>query len=133
MSAEVNPGDDRTGSITIKGSKSVTVSVTQTGKHIVNLVANPDPFDGNKRSSTTYQILIYTFADSNKDGVGDFKGIQDRLDYLDRMGVTALWLSPAHPTNSYHAYDVNDYTQLNPLYGGEDAFKALVEAGAIPR
>lgn len=128
VSAEVNPGDDRTGSITIKGSKSVTVSVTQTGKHIVNLVANPDPFDGNKRSSTTYQILIYTFADSNKDGVGDFKGIQDRLDYLDRMGVTALWLSPAHPTNSYHAYDVNDYTQLNPLYGGEDAFKALVEA-----
>ena len=67
-------------------------------------------------SGTTYQLLTYSFADSDGDGVGDFKGIQYKLDYLADMGVTALWLSPAHPTSSYHAYDVNDYYALNPLY-----------------
>jgi len=67
-------------------------------------------------SGTTYQLLVYSFADSDGDGVGDFKGIQSKLDYLADMGVTALWLSPAHPSSSYHAYDVNDYYALNPLY-----------------
>ena len=121
-----NPGEDRTGSITVKGSSTVTVSVTQKGKTV--LVANPDPFDGNKLSSTTYQLLIYTFADSDGDGVGDFKGIQNKLDYLDGLGVTALWLSPAQKTSSYHGYDVDDYFALNPLFGTEQDFKNLINA-----
>ena len=70
----------------------------------------------NNAAGITYQLLIYSFADSDGDGVGDFKGIQNRLGYLQDLGVTALWLSPAHPTSSYHAYDVNDYYALNPLY-----------------
>ena len=70
----------------------------------------------NSMSGITYQLLIYSFADSDGDGVGDFKGIQNKLDYLESLGVKALWLSPAHPTSSYHAYDVNDYYALNPLY-----------------
>ena len=69
-----------------------------------------------KLADITYQLLIYSFADSDGDGVGDFKGIQNKLDYLSSLGVSALWLSPAHPTSSYHAYDVNDYYSLNPLY-----------------
>ena len=79
-----------------------------------------------KLSGITYQLLIYSFADSDGDGVGDFKGIQNKLDYLDAIGATALWLSPAHPTSSYHAYDVNDYYSLNPLYavGQKTAEKA---------
>ena len=128
VSVEANPGEDRTGSITVKGSNTVTVSVSQKGKNIVNIVASPDSFDGNKRSSTTYQLLIYSFADSDGDGVGDFKGIQSKLDYLDGLGVTALWLSPAHPSDSYHAYDVTDYYAVNPLYGTEQDFKNLIDA-----
>ena len=128
VSVEANLGEDRTGTITVKGSNTVTVSVAQKGKNIVEIVANPDTFDGNKRSSTTYQLLIYSFADSDGDGIGDFKGIQNKLDYLDGLGVTALWLSPAHPTSSYHAYDVSDYSQLNPLYGTEQDFKNLIDA-----
>ena len=128
VSVDANTGEDRTGSITVKGSSTVTVAVAQKGQHIVQIVANPDSFDGTKRASTTYQLLIYSFADSDGDGIGDFKGIQNRLDYLDGLGVTGLWLSPAHPTSSYHAYDVDDYYAVNPLYGTEQDFKNLIAA-----
>ena len=128
VTADVNAEQDRSGSITVKGSSTVTVSVTQKGKNIVTLVPIADAFDGNKRASTTYQLLIYSFADSDGDGIGDFKGIQSKLDYLDGLGATALWLSPAHPSDSYHAYDVTDYYKVNPLYGTETDFQNLIEA-----
>lgn len=129
-----NSGEARRGTVTFQDkdkllSKTLTVEQNGYSKPVESeLVATPDPFDGNKRSSTTYQLLIYSFADSDGDGVGDFKGIQDKLDYLDGLGATALWLSPAHPTSSYHAYDVNDYSALNPKYGSEADFKSLVDA-----
>ncbi|MBO6238907.1 MAG: alpha-amylase, partial [Bacteroidales bacterium] len=108
---------------------SAIVSVTQEGSSgSGSITPSPAAFDGNKRASTTYQLLIYTFADSDGDGVGDFKGIQDKLDYLDGLGVTALWLSPAHPTSSYHGYDVDDYYTVNPLFGTEQDFKNLIDA-----
>ncbi|MBR1795534.1 MAG: alpha-amylase [Bacteroidales bacterium] len=128
LKVDANTGEDRTGTLTVKGASTATVSVTQKGKNIVQIVPVADAFDGTKRASTTYQLLIYSFADSNGDGIGDFKGIQDRLDYLDGLGVTALWLSPAHPTSSYHAYDVDDYSTVNPLYGSEQDFKNLIDA-----
>jgi len=108
--------------------QTASVQVTQAGSGQETLVPQPAAFDGNKRSSTAYQLLIYSFADSDGDGVGDFKGIQNKLDYLDELGVTALWLSPAHPTSSYHAYDVNDYYALNPLYAVGQKTAAKAEA-----
>ena len=75
-----------------------------------------------------YQILVRSFADSNNDGVGDFNGIKDKLDYLKDLGVTALWLMPIHPTTTYHGYDVTDYYNTNPEYGTLDDFKALCAA-----
>jgi len=127
---EPNTGEGaRTGSVDVVcGSKKASVSVTQSGAAKIAIVPAPAAFDGNKRASTTYQLLVYSFADSNGDGIGDFKGIQNKLNYLDEMGATALWLSPSHPTNSYHGYDVNDYTAVNPLYGTEADFKSLVDA-----
>ena len=128
--------NERTALINVSaGDKSARVLLTQ-GAAAGKLVPAPAAFDGNKRSNTAYQLLIYSFADSDGDGVGDFKGIQNKLDYLDAMGVTALWLSPAHPTSSYHAYDVNDYYALNPLYAvgekteakAEQDFKELLDA-----
>ena len=128
VKVDANTGEDRTGSITVKGSNTVTIAVSQKGRNIIQIVANPDAFDGTKRASTTYQLLIYSFADSDGDGIGDFKGIQNRLDYLDGLGVTGIWMSPAHPTSSYHAYDVDDYYSVNPLYGTEQDFKNLIDA-----
>lgn len=83
---------------------------------------------GQKQGNITYQLLIYSFADSDGDGIGDFNGIKSRLDYLDALGVSALWLSPAHPADSYHGYDVQDYSKINPKYGTEEDFKALIDA-----
>ncbi|MBQ9193555.1 MAG: alpha-amylase [Bacteroidales bacterium] len=129
LTVDANAGEDRTGSLTVKaGSRTAAVSVSQKGRNVVDIVPVADAFDGTKRASTTYQLLIYSFADSDGDGVGDFKGIQGKLDYLDGLGVTALWLSPAHPSDSYHAYDVTDYYTVNPLYGTEQDFKDLIDA-----
>ena len=75
---------------------------------------NLDP--GSKTSGLTYQVNVYSFADSDGDGVGDFKGIQNHLDYFDKLGVTALWLSPSQSAQSYHGYDITDYTTLNKYF-----------------
>ena len=129
LSVAANEGDARTGSVDFaSGSLKASVSVTQGGSSWKAVVANPAAFDGVKRASTTYQLLVYSFADSDGDGVGDFKGIQSKLDYLDGLGATALWLSPIHPSDSYHGYDVTDYFTVNPAFGTEEDFKALVDA-----
>ena len=73
VTVTANTGEDRSGTITIKGmgatnvkaASDVTVQVSQRGKHVVNIVPAPASFDGNKRSSTTYQLLIYSFAGAN--------------------------------------------------------------------
>jgi len=104
-----------------------------------NKQPTPDPDDkgdvviptyakGEKQGHITYQLLIYSFADSDGDGIGDFNGIKQHLDYLDALGVSAIWLSPAHPADSYHGYDVTDYAAINPKYGTEADFKALIDA-----
>ena len=90
--------------------------------------AEPDGRDGVKRSATTYQLLVYSFADSDGDGMGDFRGIISKLDYIESLGATAIWLSPIHPADSYHGYDVIDYTAVNPDYGTMADFEALVAA-----
>lgn len=92
------------------------------------VTADPLEWDGTKQGGITYQLLVYSFADSDGDGIGDFQGITDKLDYLDSLGVSALWLSPIHPAASYHGYDVKDYADVNPDYGTLEDFRALVNA-----
>jgi len=108
-----------------KGTNTNTNTNTETTV-TGTLTANPATFNGTKIAGTTYQILVYSFCDSDGDGVGDFNGITSKLDYLDELGVTALWLSPIHPSMSYHGYDVTDYNTVNPLYGTESDFQNLV-------
>ncbi len=84
--------------------------------------------DRTGESGISYQILVYSFADSDSDGCGDFKGIEQRLDYLKQMGVQALWLSPIHKSASYHGYDVLDYSSIDPDFGSEEDFKSLLDA-----
>lgn len=91
-----------------------------------SITAAPDTWDNQKRADISYQLLVYSFADSDGDGCGDFNGIAAKLDYLQQMGVGAIWLSPIHPAMSYHGYDVTDYTTVNPQYGTMADFERLV-------
>lgn len=76
--------------------------------------------------TTFYEIFVRSFNDSNGDGIGDFNGITQKLDYLQSLGVTGLWLTPINPSPSYHGYDVTDYYAVNPDYGTMDDFKNLL-------
>ncbi len=75
---------------------------------------------------TWYQILVYTFCDSNGDGIGDLQGVISKLDYLDELGVTGIWLMPIHPSDSPHKYNVNDYEAIDPTYGTMADFEQLI-------
>ena len=126
-----NPGAARSATITIEstGCRPKTVSVSQnasTKEKVDPVSVVPQQWDGVKRGAVSYQLLVYSFADSNGDGIGDFNGIAQHLDYLDQMGVQALWLSPIHPASSYHGYDVLDYQSVNSRYGTEEDFRNLV-------
>lgn len=80
------------------------------------------------REAVLYEVFVRSFADSNGDGVGDLDGIRERLDYLRGLGVTAIWLTPIHPSPSYHGYDVTDYLSVNPDFGTTEDLMELVEA-----
>ncbi len=77
-------------------------------------------------TGSAYQILVYSFADSNGDGLGDLNGITARLDALSALNVQAVWLSPINPAVSYHGYDVTDYTAVDSRLGTLADFDALV-------
>lgn len=76
--------------------------------------------------SVFYEIFVRSFYDASGDGIGDLNGLISKLDYLQDLGVTGLWLMPIHPSPSYHGYDVTDYYTVNPDYGTLDDFKRLV-------
>ncbi len=73
-----------------------------------------------------YEIFVRSFCDSNGDGIGDLNGVTSKLDYLQDLGIEAIWLTPVHPSPSYHKYDVVDFYAIDPEYGTLDDFKNLL-------
>ena len=126
-------GTERSATLTFTapGCEEVALTVRQAGDTPAGsepVVAEPDPWDGVKRADISYQVLVYSFADGNGDAKGDLKGLTERLDYLDEMGVSAVWLSPIHPSSSYHGYDVLDYEAVNPTFGTDADLQAFIDA-----
>jgi alpha-glucosidase len=81
------------------------------------------------QEAVVYQIYPRSFQDSDGDGVGDLRGIMQRLDHLSFLGVDALWLSPIYPSPlADFGYDVSDYTGIDPQFGTMDDFDELVAA-----
>ena len=79
------------------------------------------------RDGVIYQIYPRSFADGNGDGLGDLPGIRGRLDYLQELGVDAIWLSPFYPTpDKDFGYDISDYQAVDPRFGTLQDFDALV-------
>lgn len=80
-------------------------------------------------STIVYQIYPRSYQDSNGDGVGDLPGIRQRLDYLQWLGVTAVWISPIYPSPmADFGYDVSNYTDIHPLFGTLADMDALLAA-----
>jgi maltose alpha-D-glucosyltransferase/alpha-amylase len=88
----------------------------------------PSPTDAHwYKDAIIYQLHVRAFHDSNGDGVGDFRGLMDKLDYLQDLGVTALWLLPFYPSPlKDDGYDTSDYTAVHPAYGTLRDFQAFL-------
>ena len=84
---------------------------------------------------TNYEIFVYSFYDSDGDGIGDLSGITNKLDYLNDgnpktdsdLGVNGIWLTPVCPSTTYHKYDVTDYCDIDPEFGTIEDYETLVE------
>ena len=81
------------------------------------------------KRAVIYQIYPRSFCDSTGNGIGDLRGVVERLDHLAQLRVDAIWLSPFYPSPMHDfGYDVSDYTGVDPLFGSLDDFDRLVEA-----
>jgi maltose alpha-D-glucosyltransferase/alpha-amylase len=98
-----------------------------------DITVAPQPvIDDWYKDAIIYQLHVKAFADSNDDGIGDFKGLTQRLDYLQDLGVTALWLLPFYPSPGRDdGYDIADYRRINSDFGTMNDFRRfMVEAKA---
>src|SRR5246127_2637461 len=80
------------------------------------------------KDAIIYQLHVKAFADSNNDGIGDFVGLTEKLDYLQQLGVTTLWLLPFYPSpRRDDGYDISDYGSVNPDFGTMKDFKRFIQ------
>lgn len=122
------------------GSTETTTNVNATGEAGALSLMNEtnqlqeNVVDDNYR--TFYEAFVYSFYDSDGDGIGDLNGLTSQLDYLNDgdsstdtdLGVNGIWLMPIMPSTTYHKYDVTDYCDIDPEYGTMDDFDAFVSA-----
>ena len=80
------------------------------------------------KEAVIYQIYPRSFMDSNKDGIGDLKGITDKLDYLKYLGIDVIWLSPVYKSpNDDNGYDISDYQAIMDEFGTMEDFDVLLD------
>ena len=81
------------------------------------------------KDAVIYQLHVRTFCDSDGNGIGDFRGLTNKLDYLQELGINAIWLLPFYPSPLRDdGYDISDYTSVNPTYGTIEDFKTFLAA-----
>jgi glycosidase len=83
--------------------------------------------NGGESANVYYEIFVRSFYDTNGDGIGDLNGVTAKLDYLQSLGVSGIWLMPINPSPSYHGYDVTDYYGIQPQYGTMADFQNLLK------
>ena len=103
---------------------SGAVLATKTEKALEQIQALGESPDDNYR--TFYEIFVYSFCDSDGDGIGDLQGVISKLDYLEELGISGIWFMPIHPSTSYHKYNVSDYYAIDPQYGTMEDFEQLL-------
>ena len=80
------------------------------------------------KDAVIYELRVRSYMDSNGDGIGDFRGLTEKLDYLQDLGISALWLLPICPSPGRDdGYDISDYTDVHPDVGTIDDFKIFLD------
>lgn len=101
------------------------------GKEEIREVKLPQVLSMEDNYRTYYEVFVYSFYDGNGDGIGDLKGLTQKLDYIndgdpattEDLGCDGIWLMPVMPSPSYHKYDVTDYYAIDPEYGTMEDFE----------
>jgi alpha-amylase len=120
--------------VTLITSNSLGEADTLKKEDFIEIQTRPESTPKWWNNRVFYEIFVRSFYDSDGDGIGDFNGIIEKLDYLNDgdpetttdLGIGGIWLMPINPSPSYHGYDVTDYRGVNPQYGTMEDFKRLV-------
>ncbi len=106
---------------------SLRIDLTGRSERVKKQASASDPLW--YKDAILYELHVRAFADSNGDGIGDFPGLISKLDYLQDLGVTCLWLLPFFPSPLRDdGYDISNYVDVNPSYGTLNDFKAFLDA-----
>lgn len=97
-----------------------TYASTAGYENLASMGVNPE------EANNAYQVLVYSFYDSDGDGYGDLKGLESKLDYIKDLGMNLIWLSPIMECESYHAYDITSFYRIDPKIGTMDDYLSLV-------
>ena len=118
-----------------ESGESAPAEESPAGEYVVSDPALRSDFVCADNDRVFYEIFVGSFSDSNGDGIGDLRGIIDRMDYLNdgdpnsgkSLGVEGIWLTPIFKSPSYHKYDAMDYYTVDPDFGTEDDLRELCE------
>ena len=114
--------------------RAIIVALVAVARVVGAQASQTHPIPGWTRGAVCYEIFVRSFFDSNGDGIGDFNGLTQKLDYINDgnpatqrdLGARCLWLMPVMPSPSYHGYDATDYYRVNPQFGSNTDFKRMV-------
>lgn len=101
----------------------------------MNTARIPEEISITDNYRTYYEVFVYSFYDGDGDGIGDLKGLTEKLDYindgkpelLEDLGCNGIWLMPIMPSPTYHKYDITDYYGIDPQYGTMEDFEVFIE------
>lgn len=108
-----------------EATQNQEAAVTEENEYVYEYEQELNIPDDNYRNY--YEIFVGSFYDSDADGMGDFNGITEKLDYIQNLGFNGIWLMPIMPSPSYHKYDTTDYKAVDEKYGTMEDFRNLVD------